>query len=128
MATNVYKGVGVNFGISSSVSNVTGAFQTFDHTFKMETSLLKNGQNQTISKIYSDDSEEATFEYVATGTSGGSVTIVKPTVSDTLTITDPQYGAISGSNWLVDEVSVKASNNDKKKVSLKLSRYPLITS
>jgi hypothetical protein len=126
MAT--YRGIGVNFGISSSLANITGAFQSRNHTFRAEMDTIKNGGGDTMAKVYYDQSEEASFTYVATGTSGGAVTVTKPTIGALMTIEDTTYPAIAATNWLVDEVSTDGSNTAAVRVTLKLTKYPNITS
>jgi hypothetical protein len=125
---NIYKGVGVNFGINSSITSATGSFQTSDHGYRSEVELVKNGTGNTVAKIYFDQSEEATYTYIATGATGsGSVSIAVPTIGQMVTIADSTYSAIDGTSWLVDNVDVARVNNSSAKVTLKLSKYPNIT-
>ena len=126
MAT--YRGIGVNFGISSSLANITGAMQTRDHQYRSETEMVRNSYGDTVAKIYYDASEEATFSWIATGTSGGSITVTLPTIGALLTVTDAGYTQIAGTTWLVDDVSTAGSNTGAVKVTAKLSKYPNITS
>ena len=122
-----YRGVGINFGISSSLASITGAMQTRDHSYKSETEMIKNGGGDTVAKVYFDFSEEATFTYVATGASGGAVTVTTGSIGALMTVTDSTYPAIAGTSWLVDDVSTAGSNTGAVKVTMKLSRYPNIT-
>jgi len=127
MAT--YHGVGVNFGVSSSFSGVTGAFQTRDHSIQSGNEIIANGIGDPVNKTYYGQYETATFEYVATGAGpSGTVAVTYPTQGSTLTITDTVYTQISGSSWLVDKVSTKGSNTTSVRVTCELTRYPLITS
>lgn len=86
MAT--YHGVGVNFGVSSSLAAVTGAFQTRDHNYASSNESIMDGAGAFVEDTTYGLYETATFEYVATGASGGSVTVTVPTVGALLTVTD----------------------------------------
>lgn len=124
----IYRGVGVNFGISSSLANITGAFQTRDHSYRADNEVIANGGGDAVAKVYYNNSEEATFTYVATGTSGGAVAVTVPTIGSLLTITDNSYSAIAATSWLVDDVSTAGSNNGAVRCTLRLTKYPNITS
>lgn len=127
---NIYKGVGCHWGVSSStVSTVTGKFQSRDHSKKSETDAIKDGDGVTVGKVYFDPTEEASFEYIPTSvTVNGDLTPTLPAIGDLLTVTDTKYTAIAATNWLVEDVSTKSSNSAAMRVSLKLTKYPQITS
>jgi hypothetical protein len=125
----LYHGIGVNFGLSSSLTDISGAFQTRDHSYQSGNEIINNGQGDPIEKTYHGQYETATFEYVATGTGpGGAVTVTLPSQGLTLTVTDTLYGQIAGSSWLVEKVSTKGSNTTAVRVTCDLVRYPLISS
>src|ERR1017187_3384799 len=129
MATNVYHGVGVNFGISSSLANVTGLFQTRDHVNTSDVDLVRSGTGDVVEKTYYNLYETGNFDYVASGTGpSGIVAVTLPTVGTLLTITDTVYTAIAGTSWLIDKASSKSSNTTAMKISLDLTRYAGITS
>ena len=107
MAT--FRGIGVSFGISSSLASITGAFQSRDHTYRSEAEMIKSAQGETVAKVYYDFSEEASFSWVATGASGGAITVTLPTIGTLLTVTDAHYTQIAGTTWLVDDVSTAGS-------------------
>ena len=127
MAT--FHGVGVNFGISSSLAAITGAFQTRDHTYGAEMEEVTSGYGEVVATATYKFANDATFEYVATG-AGPSGTIVPtlPTVGALLTITDLSYTQIAATNWIVTKVSTKGSNTSALKVTCDLKQYALITS
>ena len=121
--------VGVNFAISSSLAAMTGAMQTRDHEYKTEVESIRDGSGTTVSRVYYDASEEATFEYVATGTNGVvNATVTVPTNGALMTVTDASYSAIAGSTWIVENVATKVSNTSAVRVTVKLSRWPGISS
>jgi len=132
--SNIYKGVGINFGVSSSVCAQFGTFtlQSRDIGFTSETELIKNSDGNTIAKVYFDQKREGTFEYIPLGASGGANAPTLPAIGDVATVTDSVTPAVAwfatGSNWLVDDVQVKSSNTSATRVTVKMTSYPLITS
>jgi hypothetical protein len=110
------------------MNSISGAFQTRDHTYLSEKEVIRNGTGESVAKIYYDPTQEATFTYVATGASGGAVSVTVPTIGDFATVTDNGYTAIAATTWLVDEVSTAGSNTGAVRVTVKLTKYPSITS
>lgn len=128
MATT-YRGVGVCWGVgTTAVSTVTGALQTRDHTLRADMDETRNGEGVVVQKTYYNPTEEASFEFVASGTNGGTVTPTLPAIGSLLTVTDTVYTPISGSAWLVDEVSTAGSNTSAVRITLRMTKYPNITS
>ncbi len=126
--TTRYHGVGVNFGINTGVSTVTGLFQTRDQSFVSEAETIKNGIGDTYEKTFYDLHQTATFEFVATGAGpSGTVPVIIPSVGDIITVTDTIYTQIAGTNWMVDGIDSKGSNTAAVRVTLKLTEYPNIT-
>jgi len=127
---NVYKGIGVHWGVNSStLSVVTGKFQTREHEKKAEMEVIRDGDGTTVGKVYYDPNESATFEfYPSSATPGGQVAPILPNIGDMLTVTDSVYTGIASSYWLVEGVDTKSANNGAMKVNIKLAKYPAITS
>ncbi len=121
-----YNGVGIQFGVTSSMSTVTGVLQTRDHGYESDKEIVRNGIGDTVSATYYDLRETATFDFVTTGASGGVVTATFPAVGDKVTVVDTIYTQIANTNWLVDNVDTKGSNTTALRVSLKMTRYPAI--
>jgi hypothetical protein len=107
---------------------VTGVFQTDTHTIQSQNEIIANGTGEPITKIYFGQTETATFEYVATGTSGGLVPITYPNQSQVATVSDLSDTAIAGTTWLVDKVETKGSNTTSHRVTVDLWRAANITS
>lgn len=128
MAT--YHGVGVNFGVSSSLAAVTGAFQTRDHSYAASNESIMDGAGVFVEDTTFGDYQTATFEYVATNTSTavGNATVTVPTVGASLVVTDNGYSAIAGNYWIVRSVDVKGSNTTATRVTVNLWRATAITS
>ena len=126
---NTYHGVGVNFGIATGITSVTGMFQTNDHGLTADTEIIRDGTGAEIEKTFYAFKSTATFEYVATGTGpSGTVAVTAPSVGQMVTVTDTNYAVIAATNWIVDSVDIKRSNVAAVRVTLKLTLYPSITS
>lgn len=127
MAT--YHGVGVNFGVSSSLAGVTGAFQTRDHNYQASNESIMNGNGDFVEDTTYGTFETAQFEYVATSTGpSGNITVTVPTVGAIITVTDAGYPAIAQTNWIVRSVDVRGSNTTATRVTCNLWRAAAITS
>ena len=125
-----YHGIAVNFRVASAIGSVVGVFQSRDHSYEADNEMIKSGLGDTVEKTFYDLRETATFEYVASAAGGptGAAAVTVPTVGDTMTVTDSVYAAIAGTTWLVDNVDVKGSNTTATRVTVKVARYPAITS
>lgn len=127
---NIYKGVGCHWAVNSTTYTLTnGKLQTRDHGRKSEMETIKDESGVTISKIYYDPNEEATFEAVITGSAGSGVAVpVLPAIGDAVALTDSVYTQISGSasggmTWLVEDVSTKSSNTSCMRITFRLVRH-----
>lgn len=128
---NKYHGVAVNFGVGSAIGSVVGIFQTRDHGLEADNEIIRNGTGDEVEKtFYATGRETCTFEYVASaaGTASGNATITYPTVGDVFTVTDSGYSLIAGTSWLCDTVDIRGSNTTAARVTVKATRYALITS
>jgi len=128
----IYKGVGVTWGTSSTTfSTGMGTFylQSRDHSKKAENKSIKDGNGETRGKVFFDQTEEASFEYIpiSSGTVNGSLVPTIPAIGDLFTVSDSIYTAIAGV-YLVEDISTKSSNNGALKATVKLMKYPYITS
>lgn len=127
---NIYKGVGCHWGVGSTGASAFGTMklQTRDHALKSEMESIRDATGVTVAKIYYDPTEEATFEYIPSGVSGGTVTPTLPAIGDLITVTDSTYTQIAGTNWICEDVSTKSSNTGVMRVSIRMVKYPEITS
>lgn len=124
-----YHGVGVNFGVSSSIAAVTGAFQTRDNTYNASNESIMNGSGAFVEDTTYGQYETATFEYVATGAGPGvTAAVTFPTVGDIITVTDTGYTQIAQTNWIVRDVTIRGSNTTATRVTCNLWRAVNITS
>lgn len=124
------KGVGVNFGVdSTTIGSVKGLFQDRKLDKRASNATAQDGDGDTVTKVYYDYQDGATFTYVPTGSKATNVSITDPdlpTVGGFVTVTDASNTFISGSNWLIDDVSVNSTNTSITTVSLTLTKYPNI--
>lgn len=135
-----FHGVGVNFGIDTTIVGVNGMFQTRDHTYMADSELITDTGDTPVSKCYWNYREEATFTYVAVNPSRniGACRVDVPQIGTFISIVDYNYTYDStdgGYNyainayrgpWLVDGVSISNSNTSAVRVTVRLSRYPFI--
>ncbi len=126
----LYHGVAINFGVSSSLSGLTGVMQTIDHNVNTSNEEIRNGSGEFVQKTLYGIYEEATFEVVAGGGAGpaGNAAVVFPDPGVIGTVIDTQYTEIAGTNWILDSVSVKGSNTTAKRITCKLWRASGIAS
>ena len=114
------RGGGVTFAIGSTLAGISGELQTKNHKYSGEMEFIRNKSGEKVTKIYFDDSEEATFTYYA----DASVTV--PARGDFQSITDTSDPAIAGTNWLVDDIEKDNTNTTCIRITVKLSRSALI--
>src|ERR1051326_6903144 len=107
----VIHGASVNFGINSTIIGVNGAFQTRDHAYKVENDSIRDGGETTVSKVYYDPVEVASFVYVAVQpiTGHGNARVDIPYIGQWVQVLDPSYSPINGW-WLCENISVSSSN------------------
>lgn len=123
-----FHGVGINFGVNSTIIGVNGLFQSRDHSYKVSTEQIRDAGNTTVSKAYYDPVETATFTYVAAQPSYnpyGNSHVDIPTIGEWITVIDNNYPAIAG-DWLVDSISTSGGNTTATRVTVALSRYPFL--
>ena len=133
MNSQVYHGLNIHWGISSSFSGVTGIAQTLDGNFKMDAWTGRNQAGTEVAFVGFNPTAEATFEYIVTDTqtaAGNAVvsgsypergTIVTVTGETT---TNPFYLT----NWIVLGYNIHEVNTNATKVILKTVAFSGITS
>jgi hypothetical protein len=127
---NTYHGVAVNFGLAAGITSIVGQFQTNDHGYTSDTEVIRDGTGAEVEKTFYAFKQTATFDYVASAAGGpsGTATVTVNAVGAIATVTDANYPAIAGTNWLVDSVDVKRSNVAAVRVTVKMTQYPSIVS
>jgi hypothetical protein len=131
-------GVSISFGIGTTIYGVNGMFQSREHHYIANSEPIMDGGDTTVSKVYWDFREEASFVYVAYQPAHNfyDAFVQTPQIGSFVTVADFIYPAVStdgGYNyaidayrgpWLVDDVAISNSNTTAVRVSVKLSRYP----
>lgn len=124
----IHHGVGINWGVNSTISSARGLFQSRDHSIECERDNIRDGGDTTVSAVFYDLRERATFSYVAASPAIsflGNTAVLYPQLGQWVTVTDPTYSNIVGL-WLVDNVLIASSNTSAARVTLQLSRYPYL--
>ena len=121
----IVNGISVNFGVGSTIIGVNGAFQSREHSYKVENDSIRDGGDTTVSKVYYDPVETAIFTYVAVQrvTRFADARVDIPYIGQWVQIVDDRYFAITGW-WLCEGISTSSSNTAATRVTLALSRYP----
>lgn len=129
---NVFLGVGVNFGLAGTTA-ITGSgignfkLQTQEHKKTAEKEVIKDGDGISVQATIFDPSEEATFEYVVSDTTG-ALAITATTIPGIGTIATvvnaTQYPGIADTHWVVwEDPVIKFSNTSAARVTLHLKRW-----
>lgn len=111
----------LKFAISSSFGTNVGILQSRDHTIKSDIKEVRDQTGEIVAVGYYNINEESTWEFLVTGSA-----ILRP--GDVVTVTDADYTAVTGSNWIVDEWNTKGSIEDYLKGTVKLRKHAAITS
>lgn len=106
--------------------------QSTDTELGYDTATVRDGRGTTVAYVSYDPHDTATLEYVIiTGTGSYdsiSASVSYPTQGSMITVTNADASdPINGSNWIVQSSTVRRSNTDAGKVSLKVIRYQGIT-
>ncbi len=127
MALAKVHGVSVSWGVDSTIVGVNGAFQSREHTYKVDNRSIMNGGDTTVSKVYYDPIELANFTYVAIQLINGfpNARVDIPFIGEWVRVVDNVYGAING-YWLCENITVSSSNTSATRVTLSLARYPFV--
>jgi hypothetical protein len=127
------KGVKVQWSVSGSTCATIGSWslQGRDHSRTADLEENRNSEGEIEQVAVYNPTEEASFTfYRKESGSGGNMAIAALTAAGTMvTIADANgYNAVTGSNWMVIDHSTQGSNTGVLKETLKLKKYPLITS
>jgi hypothetical protein len=132
MATNYYHGLNIRWGTGATACSAFGSLsiiQSIDVDKKIDESEIKNQYGATVAWVGYDAKSEGTFEYVAADSTTpptGSAAVTMPTQGDLLTVTGGET-EVNGTTWIVKDVSEKLMNTDATKVTVRATKYPLIS-
>jgi hypothetical protein len=132
VGAQVYLGTNISWGLGGTeytISGVGALFQTSDAELKYDEMEVKDQRGNVKAWVGYNPVDTGTLEYVvnSSGTSYGTASMTYPTQGTQITIGASADEPISGSNWIVQTVTVRKSNTDAAKVSLKVIRYKGIT-
>lgn len=128
VADQAYLGVNINWAIGLTDYTITGVgmhVQSSDTSLNYEKYEVKNQRGAVVGVVYYNPTDTATIEYIVTasGAASGNAALTYPTHGTKITVGASSDDPLSGSNWLVDDVSVRRTNTDAAKINLKLMRY-----
>ena len=126
-AVNVSWGLGTT---TYSVSGVTGIFQSSDNESSADRTRVHDQRNSTVATVDSDPIQTVTLEYVASDSNSpnaGNAAIVWPYSGVMVTVTTDANDPVGATTWIVDSAVTKRMFNDVTKVTLKATRYYLVT-
>jgi hypothetical protein len=103
-------------------------YQSSDVELKYDEQEIRNQRGSVVTWVGYNPTDSVTCEYVITGSgTHGTASISYPTQGAKIGISAGSDDPISGSNWIVQSVTLRKTNTDAAKVSLKCIRYKNIT-
>ena len=109
---------GLSFGLSAETG---GKIQNLEVRVSRKKATVIDEDGDTVAATYFDPTEELSFEFNPTGSTG--IAASSPGVAVTVANYTPAAGII-----ITEEVTTTRANNDYKKVAVKAIVHPLITS
>lgn len=131
----IFLGVALDFGagdlaITAIASKIgTMKVQNWEYKTQAKKDEIQDANGVTITASYYDPSTEASFEAVISGSglADAKAQVLCPPIGTICAVTSTNYTAIAGTNWIVEDAQIKATNTKNKMLSLKLKQYPAIT-
>lgn len=128
VSAQVYQGLNISWGLGPTdytISGVSGLFQTSDVEMKYDEAEIRDQRGNVTAWVGYNPSDTATLEWIAkdTGSASGNAVSTYPTQGTKITVGADGADPISGSNWIVQGVSIRRTNTDAAKISAKVIRY-----
>lgn len=128
VSAQTYQGLNLSWGLGPTdytITGVGGLFQSSDAELKYDEMEVRDQRGNVQAWVGYNPTDSGTLEYVITNASAasGNASASYPTQGSKITIGASADEPISGSNWIVQTVTVRKSNTDAAKVSLKVIRY-----
>lgn len=128
MPAQAYAGLNINWGLGATdyaISGVSAVFQTSDVELKYDETEVRDQRGNVKAWVGYNPTDAATLEYVVatTASAAGNAAVSYPSQGTKISITAGTDEPVSGSNWIVQSVTVRKANTDACKVSLKCIRY-----
>jgi hypothetical protein len=128
----IVQGIGLRWGADATCTAFATSYsvQKYSVNSKGEKKLLKNNNGETVSWVGYDPVREITTDFVFTSaTATASASCNPPVFGQKITISCPSGAdnSVTGSNWIVEDITVSADNDGWTNCTLKACAYPLIT-
>lgn len=128
IAAQSYQGLNISWGLGANDLVITGVgmvVQSNDTEIKYDEMEVRDQRGNVVAWVGYNPTDSATMEYVVTasGAAAGTAAISYPSQGSKITVGGNSDEPISGSNWIVQSVTLRRSNTDATKVSLKMIRY-----
>ena len=128
-------GYSISWGLGSNIYTIGGAQvlpQSSDDELGYDTAQIRDGFGITRAYVFYDPHDSATIEFAVINNTasydGYTASMSYPTQGTMVSLSGPPDGdPISGSNWLVNGVTLRRTNTDCTKIQLKVTRYGGIT-
>jgi len=125
-----YLGTAISWGLGATTMTIAGVnmgfVQTNDDELGLDTFEVRDQRGNVAAWVGYNPHDQATVEYIV-ATSGsydsGAASITYPTQGTMITVGADSTDPVSGSNWIVQTVTLRKANTDAAKVQLKLIRY-----
>jgi len=129
--SQTFYGVAIAWGLGATDYMVSGSYlglgQSADTELGYDNATSRDQRGKVVQTTFYNPNDKGTFEYIVAVSSSydsGTAPATYPPEGTMITVVGGDAAdPISGSNWLVDSVSIRKANTDAVKVSLKLTRY-----
>jgi len=125
---NTYNGLGVLWGLSSTIGTITGLgalslAQSEEATLSADEELIRDPDGNTKTVVKYDHKAKATLEFIPTSSSNtGTITVTMIPAGATVAITDANLTTVGGT-WIVDDCVAVRSNTKELMARVSLSKY-----
>ena len=130
IANTTFHGVNISWGTPiSSSAFATCIVQSGDADSTADMTPIKNQYGYTVATVQADPKRNATFSMIISNASAaaGDATVTKPNIGDLITVTTTSDSLYAGTNWIVTDVSVKATNTSAAVLDIKAVAFPAVT-
>ena len=110
------------------MANVTALPQSTDNELTYDVATVRDGRGTTVAYVSYDPHDQITLEYVVIAGTGSydslTASISYPTQGQMITISNSDISdPLNGANWIIQGNTIRRSNTDASKISIKAIRY-----
>lgn len=129
-------GYSISWGVGPTSTQTAGPAiilgQSIDNELSYDFAQVRDGRGTTVAVVSYDPHDSLTLEYVNIAGTGSydnlTASLNYPTQGTMVGITNGDTGdPLSGSNWIIQGVTVRRMNTDASKIQLKAIRYAGVT-